>query len=1089
MLPRVSRPLPVTRAHRNSTPSGSGVASKTASNHTVSSLNSSGGKSAKISPKKIWLCGIDNIGYWIIHKGRAWEYIPGPTSFPVNVLNLWPFPLLFLASPVAMSGAAESGPRISFNRDVRPVLSDACFHCHGPDEKERKGGLRLDLAEEASKPAKSGEIAIVPGNPSKSELLARINTEDRDDLMPPAKGHKALTVKQKDLLRQWIEQGAVYEKHWAFVPLTSVPLPSLKRQGWARNGLDHFVLERLEREGLAPSPEASKEALIRRVSLDLTGLPPTPAEVDAFLADATPQAFEKVVDRLLASPRFGERMAVDWLDAARYADTNGYQTDEDRQMWPWREWVISAFNRNLPFDQFTIEQLAGDLLPSPTLEQRIATGLHRNHMINAEGGAIPEEFIAEYTADRVETTASVWLGQTFNCTRCHDHKYDPFTQKDFYSLKAFFNNIPEKGVDGRDAVLKNSLPVLKLPNPQIEKRIADLETAKTDLEKQIAESRKAAGDGLDAWAQGLGGKRVAWAPLELIEASGNDLHPLIKPADTAVEVADQDSRYTTLKLRARLPDQSVTALRFECAAQASGPMSQWPDLKVFRAAAPGSKREPLKLRSAAEGSSLASAESAKLIDTDRTSRVDLSGKPEAPTAAVFEVELGAPGAREIEIEISTEGSGGAARWRVFAAQAGRDALVSDAVTAVAAKDPAKRSPKERQQLLDFRLSLQDDFRKLDGELSATKTRIATEDGKFATTMVMEEMTKTRPTFVLMRGAYDKPGEPVTAATPAILPAMAPDAPKNRLGLARWLVDPANPLPSRVTVNRFWQSVFGTGLVRTSEDFGAQGELPSHPELLDWLAGEFIRSGWDVKSFIRLLVTSATYRQSSKLSPQLNERDPENRLLARGPRVRLQAEFVRDQALFAAGLLVEKVGGASVKPYHPPGLYEQVTMDGVYRQGTGADLYRRSLYTYWKRSVPNPAMLLFDAPLRESCTMRRPRSNTPLQALNLMNDPTYVEASRCVAERMLKEGGDAVETRITHGFRLLLGRVPQPAELVILRRAYERNLRVFESDPAAANALTAIGSRKAPATLPVPELAAYSVVASTILNFDEWIKKE
>jgi hypothetical protein len=1008
---------------------------------------------------------------------------------PVNALMLRPFSPLYLFALSAVAGAAVPESKLSYNRDVRPILSDACFHCHGPDEKERKGGLRLDVASEASKPSKSGEIAIVPGNPDKSELLARINTEDRDDLMPPAKGHKSLTANQKKLLRRWIEQGAVYEKHWAFVPLAKVPLPAVKRQGWTRNGLDHFVLERLEKEGLTPSPEASKEALIRRVSLDLTGLPPTPAEVDAFLADTTPQAFEKVVDRLLASPRFGERMAVDWLDAARFADTNGYQEDRDRQMWPWREWVINAFNRNLPFDKFTVEQLAGDLLPNPTVEQRIATGLHRNHMINFEGGVIPEEFIAEYTADRVETTASVWLGQTFNCTRCHDHKYDPFTQKDFYSLKAFFHNIPENGRDGGDGARKNSMPFLKLPNPELEARIAGLEAQKGALEKQLAGIRKAAEERLDTWAQGVAGNRAAWTPLELIEASGKELQPVLKPADAAVEVADQDFRSTTLKLRARLPDQPVTALRFECAARAAGPMSQWPDLKVFRAASPGSKREPLKLRSAAEGNSLASTESAKIIDADRRSRVALSGKPETPTVAVFEVELGAPGSREIEIEISTEGSGGPARWRVLAAQAGREVLVSDALRALSAKEPAKRSPKERQQLLDFRLSLQNDFRKVDGELSAAKAQITAEDGKFVTTMVMEEMATPRPTFVLMRGAYDKPGEPVTAATPAILPAIAPDAPKNRLGLAKWLVDPANPLPSRVTVNRFWQSVFGTGIVRTSEDFGAQGELPSHPELLDWLAGEFIRGGWDVKGFMRLLVTSATYRQTSKISPQLNERDPENRLLARGPRVRLQAEFVRDQALFAAGLLVEKIGGPSVKPYHPAGLYEQVASGAVYKEGTGPDLYRRSLYTYWKRSVPNPAMLLFDAPLRESCTVRRPRSNTPLQALNLMNDPTYVEASRCVAERMLQEGGDAVDTRITHGFRLLLGRKPQPAELAILRRAYERNLKVFEADPAGAKALTSIGTRKAPGALPVAELAAYSTVASTILNFDEWIKKE
>lgn len=776
--------------------------------------------------------------------------------------------VLSLTVTVLAAHADESARavKIEFNRDIRPILSDACFHCHGPDKNTRESGLRLDIREEALKAAKSGEFPIVPGQPEKSELVRRILTDDRDEQMPPPKAHKTLTAAQKELLRKWVAQGAEYQIHWAYLPIQRPPVPAS-----ASHPVDAFIRQRLDGEKLRPAAEADKVTLIRRVALDLTGLPPTPAEVDAFVNDAAPDACERMVDRLLASPHYGERMAVDWLDGARFADTNGYQVDRDRTLYAWRDWVIRAFNQNQRFDQFTIEQIAGDLLPNATLEQRIATGFNRNHMTNEEGGVIAEEFLADYTADRVETTATVWLAQTFNCTRCHDHKFDPFTQRDFYSLKAFFHNVSENGVGDYDKPANmSSPPFLSLPTPEVAAQIATLKTE--------------------------------------------------------IETAKQDQ-------------------------------------------APAAKERLAKL-----------------------------------TKSLADLENGVP-----------------------------------------------------------------------------------------VTPVMDE-AKPRDTFILLRGVYDQPGEKVTAATPAALPPMADTVPRNRLGLAHWLVDPANPLPARVTVNRFWQMLFGTGLVRTAEDFGSQGEPPSHPELIDWLASEFISSGWDVKAMLRLLVTSQTYRQSSKLTPAAHERDPDNRLLARGPRFRLQGEFVRDQALAASGLLVPKIGGPSVKPYHPPGLYEQVVNQkdnpqATYTQDKGEALHRRSLYTYWKRSVPNPAMLLFDAPFRETCTLRRPRTNTPLQALNLLNDPTYVEAARLVAQRMMLEGGATIESRLTHGFRLITARIPRAAEMTILKASLERSLREFQADPAGAGSLLKVGEAATATTLEIAELASYTTLASTLLNLDETVTRE
>ncbi len=774
-----------------------------------------------------------------------------------------------------LSSTLQADSPVNFSREIRPILAENCFACHGPDEKTRKAGLRLDV-EVSAKSANAGTAAVVPGKPELSALIHRIESNDPDEVMPPPALHKTVSSLQFELIRKWISEGATWGAHWSFEPLVfSDSQPREQPQS-----IDSFVQVQLKRMGLEPSPEASKETLIRRVTLDLTGLPPTLSEVEAFLMDSSGQAYEKLVDRLLQSPHYGERMAVDWLDAARYADTNGYQVDRDRELWPWRDWVIQAFNENMPFDQFTIEQLAGDLLPEPTLQQRIATGFHRNHMLNEEGGIIGEEFLAEYTADRVETTAAIWLGQTFNCARCHDHKFDPFTQRDFYSLKAFFHNVPELGVGiYGNPIRRNAPPFVRLPSPENDSKLAEYRATSADLEKQIAESRLS-------------------------------------------------------------------------------------------------------------------------------------------------------------------------------------------------KDQAH-------------LQLSEQLAKLKKQIEETEDQIPT-------SLVMEEMSKPRETFTLLRGAYDKPVDEVTAATPAVLPPLELESPRNRLGLARWLMSPNNPLTARVTVNRFWQQVFGKGLVVTSEDFGSQGALPTHPELLDWLAIQFIQSGWNVKQLMKRMVTSATYRQQSQRTETIQLRDPENILLARSPRFRLMGEFVRDQALAVSGLLVTKIGGPSVKPYHPPGLYEQLTAGNgynVYVEGTGEELHRRSLYTYWKRSVPHPAMLLFDAPFRESCTLRRPRTNTPLQALNLLNDPTYIEAARGLATRMMRDVEGAMDDRLIYGFRRLLARKPLPEELRVLRSAFEQAQLDYRQNPASANSLLNVGLANLDAQLDASELAALTIVASIMLNLDEAVHRE
>lgn len=961
---------------------------------------------------------------------------------------------LLLATALRLSAASA---RVDFSRDIQPLMADTCFRCHGFDENARKAKLRLDIRAEALNPAKSGAVPIVPGKPDESEIIRRIFATD-DDRMPPDSLHKPLTTPQRELFRRWVAEGAEYRGHWAFVPPRAVAPPKVKRSGWPRNELDRFILAQLEANQLKPSREADKPTLIRRVSLDLTGIPPTPAEVEVFLADRSPEAYGKLVDRLLASPRFGERMAQDWLDAARFADSNGYQVDRDREMWAWREWVIKAFNRNLPFDQFTLEQLAGDLLPDPTLDQKTATGFHRNHMINEEGGIIPEEFLAEYCADRVETTSTVWLGLTMGCARCHDHKYDPFTQKDYYSLFAFFHNITERGIGTYgESIRRNTPPFQQLPTPEQTAKLAEL---KRELAATEELARLNAGKALTdspEWEDRARNATPAWQTAELMAGTAGTNSLTIHSNNSWVRAPSAKPDARKVAITARIKPPRVTAFQLEFTSPPEAGTNTVEKLSIRtvrmrRAESAETKKSTLVLRAAGLTGTAPAAELANVLDQKDNTTWSVRLAPDNSIAGVFVLAepLQASNGLVLTIEFEIAGERRFPAWqaRLRTTDLAGDLLVPPDVLKIIAKPAGERTAEEKKSVEDFRFKQLPEAVTQTRRIGDLKKQVDETDLSIPITLVMEEMSEPRPTFVLVRGAYDRKGERVGARTPGHLPAFLPGQPTNRLGLARWLVSPQNPLTARVTVNRLWQSVFGTGLVRTAEDFGTRGELPSHPELLDWLALEFVRTGWDIKRMVKLLVTSATYQQDSRLTAELQAKDPDNRLLARGPRHRLPAEMIRDQALAVSGLLVENIGGPSVKPYHPPGLYEQVvagTGPSTYVQGHGEDLYRRSLYTYWKRSVPNPAMLIFDAPFRETCTVRRSRTTTPLQALNLLNDPTFVEAARGLAQRMMREGGSKPESRIRHGFRLVTSRAPNTKELAVLIKGLQRAQRSFRAD--------------------------------------------
>ncbi|MFN7938905.1 MAG: PSD1 and planctomycete cytochrome C domain-containing protein, partial [Bryobacteraceae bacterium] len=998
-----------------------------------------------------------------------------------------------------LSVATAAAQNVDFNREIRPILSDRCFTCHGPDAAERKAGLRLDIEAEAKKKV------LIAGNAAGSALYQRITATNALRMPPAYAGHKKLTDREIGLIERWIREGAKWQSHWAFAAPLRPPAPSVRNAGWVRNEIDRFVLARLEKEGLKPSAEASRETLIRRLSLDITGLPPSPAEVAAFAADRAPDAYEKLVDRLFASERYGERMAVDWLDAARYADTHGYQVDPEKEMWAWRDWVVRAFNRNQPYDQFTIDQMAGDLLPSPTLEQRIATGFHRNHRVNTEAGSIAAEFHVENIVDRISTVGTVWMGLTVGCARCHDHKFDPLTMRDFYGLFAFFNNVPEVGTGGPRDGRGNLQPAMKLPAPELEAQLAGVTEKLTAARGELKTIEQRLEAGQAEWEAAALTRKPQWRVLEARELRSRDGVLFEKQNDGSYFATGPRPERDVITFTAETELRGITGFRLEMipderlpgGGSGRGPNGRAVvtlfEAKQARISEAESKARALDLATAT--ASYASPESVLirvLRPMQQLSR-GWSVEPELnkPHALVVEPRTltGYEGGTRFTFTIGNEYGAGhlLGRFRISVTDDAYPDYPSEEVAEALGKAVADRSEEERTLVRRYYLQRQLERRRANDVITRLNTQRVAIENKIPSTMVMKEMGVARETFVLMRGSYEKRGEKVTAATPSFLPALAADAPKNRLGLARWLVSPENPLTARVMVNRLWQMYFGNGLVRTAEDFGSQGIPPTHPELLDWLATEFVRTGWDMKALQKQMVMSAAYRQVAKASPELLEKDPENRLLARGARFRLPAEMIRDQALAVAGLLRVKMGGPPVKPYQPDGLWEQLSViddKKLYNRSAGEDLWRRSVYTYWKRTVPPPSMTTFDAPTREFCVVKRTRSSTPLQALALLNDETYVEASRVLAERMMKEGGATPGSRIAYGFRLAAAREPRAEEVAVLTAGLERRMAAYRKDGDAVKQLLAAGEAPRDASLPQADLAAYTTVASVLLNLDE-----
>ncbi|MGE0607898.1 MAG: DUF1553 domain-containing protein [Pirellulales bacterium] len=1044
----------------------------------------------------------------------------------------------------AHAGDEPLPERIEFNRDIRPIFSDVCFACHGPDEQQRKGELRLDkeLTDSAEGNATGGgkrHSILSPGDPDHSELFRRVSSVDPEMRMPPVEHTRQLSPRQVALIRRWIEQGATWQAHWSLLAPVRPDVPTFAagsaQAAWVHNPIDAFVLQKLEREGVQPSPDADRPTLIRRASLDLTGLPPTPGEIDAFLEDTSPRAWENVVDRLLASPRYGERMATRWLDAARYADTSGYQSDGERYMWRWRDWVIDAYNRNMPFDQFTVEQLAGDMLAHPTLEQRIATGFNRNLRGNAEGGIVPEEYLVEYTVDRVETTSTVWLGLTLGCTRCHDHKYDPFTQREFYQLFAYFNNVPERG---RASKYGNSPPYIAAPTADQQQQLEQLDAQLHDAEQAFAGLQPKIAAAQASWEQSpnktidngwsITRQQVAHFPLDANtdNTAAPDQSQIENQESKITSVAGRINQAATFNGSDFIDAGDVANFgwldRFTCSAwirpdeDAGGTiLSRMTDaeqgdgwylmLVNGRVQVHMAKRyldDALRVETAAPLPDGRWIHLAVAYDGSRAAagvRIFLDGQPVATTTLLDELNQTFASKEPLRIG-GGFGPGGRFHGAIDDVRIHADLLTDKEIAVLAvpetigellAVEAGQRTPAQSQKLAAYYLAEEATANHKQAWQRVLQLRRERDDfiEQLPTTMVMEEMSPPRETYVLLRGEYDKHGEPVTGGTPAALPPLADGLPNNRLGFARWLVEPAHPLTARVAVNRYWQMYFGTGLVKTVDDFGSQGEWPTHPEMLDWLATEFMQSGWDVKAMQKQIVMSHTYQQSSKVTPDLLQLDPDNRLLARGPRQRLAAEMVRDQALAVSGLLVEKLGGPSVKPYQPAGLWKELTGAEDYVADTGESLYRRSLYTFWKRTVAPPTMLTFDASGREACSVRETRTNTPLQALTLLNETTFVEAARLLAQRVMLPAGTTPADQLALAFRLATSRQPTTAELRILTDGYEQHLARYRQSPDAAVQLLAIGESPRDPSLDPNELAACTAVCSLILNLDEVITKQ
>ena len=1020
-------------------------------------------------------------------------------------------PLVF-PWPLAGNEPAHSA-LVDFNREIRPLLVEHCLACHGPDEKSRKADLRLDGLNLSALQTDSGRL-IVPGKPDESELVLRLTHADPAKLMPPPKFAKPLNPKQINLLRAWIVQGAKTSAHWAFVPPVRPGIPPVNNQAWVRNPIDAFILAKLEASGLSPEPEANRARLLRRVSLDLTGLPPTPLETAAFERDSSPEAYEKAVDRLLVSPRHGERMALEWLDMARFADSNGFQVDSSRSMWPWRDWVINAYNRNLPFDQFTIEQIAGDMLPTPNQDQLIATGFQRNHRLNGEGGLIAEEWRVETVIDRVESTSLAWMGITAGCARCHDHKYDPLSQKEFYQLFALFNNVPESGTLQENRKGGNTDPAIEVATPKALAEIKELEARVESAKSKVREEEQKAANQVAPWAADQASRlgKTHWKPFETSAVTGQAGTRYTRQPDGSWLAQGPNPNHETTVAKAPFSG-TLSALRLVCLPDESLPgqsVGRFSNgnfvltrLEAVLTFPEGGKTTRLQFAQALADYSQPGWPIEATVGKDASKGWAVDGPTrKKPLEAIFKLAEPAqapPGSTlEIRLVQATLGGHNIGRFRLALTDLAPGAVnLGEAgpspELAAALKTPAdKRTEAQRKLLLDQYLATAPGaLGQAKNELMKSQQALKALKDSLPTAMVMKEGPP-RKANLLIRGQYDRKGEEVSAGFPSMLPPPPAGSKADRLTLAKWLVSPSHPLTARVWVNRAWERYFGAGLCKTTDNFGTQAEFPSHPELLDWLATEFVDRQWDMKAMARLIVTSATYRQDSRISPEKLKADPQNRLLARGARFRLPGEIIRDQALFVSGLLADKVGGPSVRPYMPAGVWDETSVYGDlrnYKNDTGEGLYRKSIYTVWKRTAAPPTMLLFDAPNRETCLVRRGRTNTPLQALALLNEITYVEAARKLGERMLLEGGQDATSRLRHGFCLAIGRSPSPAELEILRQGIDRDRQRFAMDTAGAEKLIALGEAKPKPGLPPVDLAAYTLAANVLLNLDECVTRE
>lgn len=1028
-------------------------------------------------------------------------------------LGVWIIALAILTSGLRAADAGSTS-HVLFNRDIRPILSDTCFPCHGFDAGKRKADLRLDLPEGATAIHK-GHQALKGGDLAGSELWRRVTSTDPKLLMPPPVSGKKLKPEQIALLGQWIREGAVYQKHWAFVAPVRPEPPVVKKADWPRNDIDRFILATLESKQLGPTPEAPKEMLLRRVTLDLTGLPPTPAEVDAFLANHEPGAYERVVDRLLNSPRYGEQMARYWLDVARYGDTHGLHLDNERSIWPYRDWVVGALNSNLPFDQFTIWQLAGDLLPNPTRDQQVASGFNRCNVSTSEGGAIDEEFQVRYAVDRVETTSAAWMGLTMGCAVCHDHKLDPITQKEFYQFFSIFNNITEKAMDG-NALLPP--PTLQLPTPEQAKEIAGYDDQLGELDKKLHELIAA----LDYNDPATVSNAAKPESNELVWVE-DDFPPNAKvEGDNEPNkwVGRSEGQVFSGERAIHLSGKGLRQIYFREGAE---PLTLQAGDKLFAYVYIDPKDPPKAImlqyhvKNWDHRANWGDADAIPFGSKGSPEKLDMGALPETGKWVRLEVEAAALGLKpgtKVKGLSFTQFDGTAywdkagqfssndpaqdpavslATWTRIERGLGDKSEAPEPIKELLKKEPAKLEEADHKKLRDYFLAsvYEDPQSRLDpvrAEIKPLKQKRDELDQKITSTMVSKERENPRQSWVLIRGQYDKHGEEVGPGVPSILPPLEPSERTNRLSFARWLVEPNHPLTARVTLNRMWQQFFGIGLVKTAEDFGTKGEWPSHPELLDWLATEFMQNGWDTKHMVKLIVSSSTYRQDSQVTPHLLDVDPENRFLARGPRFRLDAEELRDEALYIGGLLNLEMGGRGVRPYQPPGIWEAVgyttSTTAKYTQDHGDALYRRSLYLFWKRTAPPPTMTTFDAPSREKCRARRERTNTPLQALITLNDPQYFEAARHLGYRMLREGGAEDASRLRYGFRLATGRSPCDSECTVLEESLAAQRAHYNGDLEAAKKTISVGESPVPEDVPPPDLAAYTMVASLILNLDE-----